>query len=98
MQVSIPGHAVGAIIGKGGGTIDALQAESGAKLRIPKDQDQGGSERIVLITGSDAAIDCAQKLLEEKLNREAHATALRGGKALKRQTQKLAATSIVEQR
>ena len=87
----MPLSAVGAIIGKGGATIDALQSESGCKIRLPKGQEEeGGEERVVLLTGCDAAIDKATRLLEEKLNEEAERAAARGGKQLKRQMHKAA--------
>ena len=88
VQVGLPADAVGAIIGKGGATIDALQRESGAKLRLPSGQSEsegasGSGQRVLLISGSEEAIGLAQQLIEEKLNQRAEAGAQRGGKALK---------------
>jgi far upstream element-binding protein len=68
VQLAVPLSAVGVIIGKGGATIDALQAESGAQIRVPRGQDaEGGEERVVLISGSAVAIDKAQVTVTDAL-------------------------------
>ena len=68
---------MGAIIGKGGATISALQQESGAIIRVT--QQTEGDSRIVLLSGALDAVARAQQLVEEKL---AEAVERRGGRDL----------------
>ncbi|MGB1923631.1 MAG: KH domain-containing protein, partial [Alcanivorax sp.] len=49
MEIAVPSAAVGAIIGKGGATISALQQESGAIIRVT--QQTEGDSRIILLSG-----------------------------------------------
>ena len=84
VELMVPASAVGALIGKGGATIDALQSESGARVRIPSDRDgESADERVVLITGSEEAIAAAVGLVEDKVRGVAEREAQLGGKALK---------------
>jgi hypothetical protein len=86
VEVAVPVASVGVIIGKGGGTIDSLQRESGARIKVT-DQEAapGSSERLVLITGTEREIHDAVSLIEDKLEASAEREAHKGGKALKAQ-------------
>ena len=105
----VPSGAVGALIGKGGGTIDAMQKESSARIRIPSDKPGeggggvgytgGGDERLVLITGSEEQIEAAQALIEGKLQEHAERDANMGGKHVKaamKKRERAASKPIVE--
>ena len=96
VEVVVPESAVGALIGKGGATIDALQKESGCRVRIPKEGGDGGGglgysgrvgadERVVLLTGNDEQLAHAQSLIEDKLSAHHERQANMGGKQLKQQ-------------
>ena len=87
IEVLIPSECVGALLGKGGSTIMALESESGAKIRLlpAEDAPDGGKfERSILLKGGDRAVDRAAALIEEKLAENAERDAKRGGKKLKR--------------
>ena len=73
VEVLIPSSAVGVVIGKGGGTIDALQKESGCRIRVPKEGLGGADadERVVLLSGGEEAIERARGLIEKKLQEHA---------------------------
>lgn len=65
----VPSVAAGAIIGKGGETIAAVQKETGAKVKMSKSHDfyPGTSERVCLITGSLEAITAVLEFIMEKI-------------------------------
>ncbi|VDN21266.1 unnamed protein product [Gongylonema pulchrum] len=62
-QVTIPNELGGTIIGKGGERINRVREESGAQIIVGPHQDSG--ERIITITGTPAAIQTAQYLLQQ---------------------------------
>ena len=87
VQVSVPVEAVGCLIGKGGATIDAMQAETGARIRIPSGQEtEGGAERVVLISGDEQALQAAQAVIEAKLAEHAERGAYPGRRLPNRRT------------
>ncbi|MBQ1209220.1 MAG: polyribonucleotide nucleotidyltransferase [Bacteroidales bacterium] len=60
VQIRIPGEFIGAVIGKGGETIQRMQKETGAVINIEEAQTNGVSEGVVDIAAADkAAIDKA---------------------------------------
>ena len=61
VQIRIPGEFIGAVIGKGGETIQKIQKETGCVINIDEEQIGGGvSEGVVDIAGTDkAAMDKA---------------------------------------
>lgn len=68
-QIEVPGYTLGRIIGKGGSSIRELQSVSGARITVDKSQDMSGAQtlRTVTLTGSQAQIDVALDMIEEKL-------------------------------
>ncbi|EDV27591.1 uncharacterized protein TRIADDRAFT_53440 [Trichoplax adhaerens] len=68
-EIKIPNKMTGLVIGKGGDSINKLQAESGAKIQVQPDADaQGKPERIVTITGSAVNVDQAKYLIDQMVN------------------------------
>jgi len=65
-QVTIPNEYAGAIIGKGGTRIRRIRADSGAGITIAE-PNQGQTERIITITGSQGQIRMAQYLLQQSV-------------------------------
>ncbi len=61
IQIEIPAEFIGAVIGKGGETIQGLQKETGTTITIDEvDNGQGGTKGVVDIFGTDkAAMDAA---------------------------------------
>ncbi|OQR76211.1 RNA-binding protein-like, partial [Tropilaelaps mercedesae] len=68
-KILVPAVAAGAIIGKGGETIAALQKECGARVKISKSNDfyPGTSERVCLITGSVEGIMRIHNFVMDKI-------------------------------
>jgi len=67
-EMSVPGHKVGLIIGKGGETIKQLQERSGAKIIIIQDSAELANEKPLRITGDPNAVETAKQLVTEILN------------------------------
>jgi transcription antitermination factor NusA-like protein len=59
--MSVPSSVVGAVIGRGGENIRAIQQRSGAHIQIEREADAepGSTERQVFITGDSMAIETA---------------------------------------
>lgn len=68
-KILVPSVAAGAIIGKGGETIAALQKECGARVKMSKSNDfyPGTSERVCLITGSVEGIMRIHNFVMDKI-------------------------------
>jgi KH domain len=69
--LSVPNDKVGLIIGRGGVTIRALQEESGARIQVAKEPDNGSRNRAlrpVTITGVRHCIEKAKQMITEKIN------------------------------
>merc|ERR1719433_600659 len=66
-EMSVPGHKVGLIIGKGGETIKQLQERSGAKIIIVQDSPEAAHEKPLRITGDPNAVETAKELVSEIL-------------------------------
>ena len=69
LQLQVADNMVGAIVGKGGSTINELQQYSGARIKISQKGEYvpGTSNRTVTITGNPAAVQTAQFLLTQKV-------------------------------
>merc|ERR1739848_503048 len=67
-EMSVPGHKVGLIIGKGGETIKQLQERSGAKIIIIQDSAELANEKPLRITGDPNGVETAKQLVTEILN------------------------------
>ncbi|KAJ3034118.1 RNA binding protein, heterogenous nuclear RNP-K like protein [Rhizophlyctis rosea] len=67
--LAIPADMIGCIIGKGGSFINQIRRLSGARLRIDEVQ-EGQTERVVTISGSEAATKKALSLLYNQLDAE----------------------------
>ncbi|XP_055322517.1 RNA-binding protein Pasilla isoform X1 [Sitodiplosis mosellana] len=65
----VPAVAAGAIIGKGGETIAAIQKETGARVKMSKSHDfyPGTQERVCLITGSIESIMTVLDFIMDKI-------------------------------
>ncbi|KAJ3016682.1 hypothetical protein HKX48_003917 [Thoreauomyces humboldtii] len=69
-NMSIPGHKVGLVIGRGGETINSLQDRSGARITVVPEgpQDQQSGMRTLQISGGPGSIDMARNLIDELVN------------------------------
>ncbi|XP_054720324.1 RNA-binding protein Pasilla-like isoform X1 [Uloborus diversus] len=69
-KILVPSVAAGAIIGKGGETIEQLQRDAGAKVKMSKATDfyPGTTERVCLITGSIEGIQRVHEFIMEKIH------------------------------
>lgn len=67
VQMMVPSHRVGLVIGKGGETIRELQELSGAKIAVSPDggNDQTVGERAINICGDDEAVKRAKSMINE---------------------------------
>jgi hypothetical protein len=90
VELLVPESAVGLLLGKGGSAINAMAAESGARIRLLNESDPETGQRVVLLRGGSAEVDKAQLLLEAKLNESAEREAQRGGSKASRQAAKRA--------
>jgi len=65
----IPSDKIGMLIGRGGTTINGIKNESGAKIQIAPEHETmpGSPERVVYLTGLQAAIDKAAELINAKV-------------------------------
>ena len=66
-EMEVPNHVVGSIIGRGGETIAAIQAQTNCKLQIQKEQDMvpGQIHRIITLSANtQAAIDACQSIVQ----------------------------------
>ncbi|CAL1363886.1 unnamed protein product [Linum trigynum] len=71
LEMQVPNEKVGLIIGKGGDTIKALQAKTGARIQlIPQHlpEGDGSKERTVRVTGDSKQIDMACELIKEVMS------------------------------
>ncbi|XP_015178320.1 PREDICTED: glycine-rich cell wall structural protein 2 [Polistes dominula] len=69
-QVTIPKDLAGAIIGKGGGRIRKIRADSGAAITIDEAL-RGSNDRIITIIGLPSQIQMAQYLLQQSVHENA---------------------------
>lgn len=69
-EMKIPHAKVGVIIGKNGSTIRLLQQKSGARIVVSKkiDKTREDNPRAVMITGPEAFVETARRLIVQKIN------------------------------
>ena len=69
--VLIPNKHVGAVIGKGGETIQVLTARSGARIQVKKDAECNPAdlERPITLLGTKQQVDEARRLIMETVTR-----------------------------
>jgi len=66
VTMSVPDAQVGIIVGKGGSTIQAMQAQTGARVNVSQ-RDGSGAERTITISGEPTAVANAQMMVSQKL-------------------------------
>jgi len=76
MEIPVPAHAMGSIIGKGGSVVREIQAASGAKLDTAK------GSTMCWITGKKANVEKARKIVDEKVALSVRAEAEREARRL----------------
>jgi len=69
LEMSVPSSSVGRIIGKGGSKIRELQDQSGARIKIHKDRDDG-QNTIVELQGDQGAQGHAKQLIDSLVSDE----------------------------
>jgi len=62
-KIAIPSICAGCVIGRGGEVIKALRAQSGCQIQVENQDTSNPSERVVVIKGSQHAIQTAVKLI-----------------------------------
>merc|ERR1719147_227864 len=68
IEMMVPGHKVGLIIGKGGETIKMLQEQTGAKIIIIQESNEHAEQKPLRISGPPEAIEEAKAKVMEILN------------------------------
>merc|ERR1719493_435125 len=68
VEMMVPGHKVGLIIGKGGETIKMLQEQTGAKIVIIQESNEHAEQKPLRISGPPEAIEEAKAKVMEILN------------------------------
>ena len=66
--VPVPKHLIGSVIGKKGSTIKPIKMQSGARITT-QDQADAGQHVGFMVCGTQEQINCAVKLINEKLVR-----------------------------
>ncbi|XP_065847114.1 uncharacterized protein [Euphorbia lathyris] len=82
LEMQVPNEKVGLIIGRGGDTIKALQAKSGARIQlIPQHLPEGDAskERTVRVTGNRKQIDIARDMIKEVMSQNVKQSPYSGG-------------------
>ena len=69
LRVAIPTVCSGCVLGKGGGIIKELRAQSGTNISLADPDAAAPNERVVTITGSSAAIGRAFMLIREAVEK-----------------------------
>jgi len=69
---------VGIIVGKGGTTIQGIQAHSGAKVNVSQ-RDGSGGPRVVTIAGNPQSVANAQMMVSQKIQEALAQQAGKGG-------------------
>ncbi|XP_055940757.1 poly(rC)-binding protein 3-like [Argiope bruennichi] len=67
-EMSISNDLIGCIIGKGGAKINEIRQMSGAVVKV-SNTEEGSKERTITITGTPAAVNCAQYLINASIER-----------------------------
>ncbi|XP_050215435.1 uncharacterized protein LOC126666646 isoform X2 [Mercurialis annua] len=82
IEMQVPNDKVGLIIGRGGDTIKALQAKSGARIQlIPQHlpDGDGSKERTVRVTGNRKQIEIAREMIEDVMSQNVKPSHPSGG-------------------
>jgi len=64
---AVPSNKVGLVMGKGGETIKAICAQSGAHCQVDKTAPEGAREKTIVIKGTPDAVEQAKRLIAEKV-------------------------------
>jgi far upstream element-binding protein len=75
-EMKVPNGIVGYLIGRGGETINMLQAKSGCKMQIQKEMDlkPGATERIITLqAASQASIDDCRQMIQKMVDERVRA-------------------------
>uniref|UniRef100_A0A1B0D8U1 Uncharacterized protein n=1 Tax=Phlebotomus papatasi TaxID=29031 RepID=A0A1B0D8U1_PHLPP len=75
-KIPVPQSACGKIIGRCGEALQEITRKSQAKVSVESGDRGDGSRRIVLITGTQAQVNTAKLLIEEKVQEDAEARRL----------------------
>ncbi|GIY25024.1 poly(rC)-binding protein 3 [Caerostris darwini] len=67
-EMNISNDLIGCIIGKGGTKINEIRQMSGAIIKV-SNTEEGSKERNITITGTPAAVNCAQYLINANIER-----------------------------
>lgn len=80
-EMRVPRDLVGYIIGRGGETIRDLQAKSGGHIQIVREEEGAPqqADRFVSISGSDEALELAQKLIQNLIDERQQNSGMGGG-------------------
>merc|ERR1712046_454683 len=62
VTMTVPDAQVGIIVGKAGSTIQAMQAQTGAKMNVSQ-RDGSGGDRTITISGEPSAVANAQMMV-----------------------------------
>ena len=70
LVMRVPDSAMGAVIGKGGEVINQMKSVIGVRIRVSGRDEfvEGTRDRTVTISGPVAAVQIAEKLIEQKIN------------------------------
>merc|ERR1719309_1426043 len=79
VEMMVPGHKVGLIIGKGGETIKMLQEQTGAKIIIIQESNEHAEQKPLRISGAPEAIEEAKAKVMDILNQHDERNGGRGG-------------------
>ena len=69
IKLLVPNYAAGAIIGRQGSTISAIQAESGTRIKLSQNRDffPGTGDRVAFIVGTPEALQTAINALIDRI-------------------------------
>ncbi|OQV21147.1 putative Far upstream element-binding protein 3 [Hypsibius exemplaris] len=79
VEVHVPKHKVGQIIGKGGETIRSLQDKARVRMFLIQDVDPASPTKPIKITGDPERVEHARQLVEEMINQPDGPGGDRGG-------------------
>lgn len=80
VEMMVPGHKVGLIIGKGGETIKMLQEQTGAKIIIIQESNEPTEQKPLRISGAPEAVEEARQKCLEIINQNENGGGFRGGR------------------
>jgi len=86
--IKISSHQIGLVIGKGGSTIKELEASSGAKIFVKRNDVDANGMVLVSIEGDDDTVSNAERMITELIDNESRSNASRQDEFESRQTSK----------